>query len=207
MSSADKSNSVVVEPRAFLVMAVYAAQHSVDAVHGLLIGRREGNSVIVTDAAPVCSEPPTTPLVECALEIAKSAFIESDLGVVGWFTAPETLSKGTPGPVALRIAASLETDDSIEPVLIVLENEGIGRIACGEAKSVDSVVQAFGKDFGKQWMEPLEVMIQQGDKSATATQQAYRKGISISDLTDHWKTTDKSEWPKVLTGEADQYLK
>ena len=44
-------------------------------------------------------------------------------------------------------------------------------------------------------------------QAAAATRQVYLNGISIHDLTDHWKDVDKSEWPKVLTGEAEQYLK
>ena len=198
MPAEELKESVSVEPHAFVVMAVYAAQHAADEVHGLLVGKRVANNVIVSSAIPVCHETPTKPLVETALELVQS-HIEDDksLKIVGWFTASEMLSDDKPGPVALRIVANMEIDAE-KPVLLVLRNKGIGQLVCGEENAVPSVVHAYGKDFGQQWMDPLELSVRQVAEATRAAKSLFEEGKFARDLIDHWAEGNSSEWPETL---------
>jgi hypothetical protein len=186
-------DSVLVSPQAFVSMAMHAARHSTTVVHGVLIGSSSGHLIKVTDAIPVCHETPTTPLVETALALVQAQTCNDSTKIVGWFTAPEVLENNRPGPVALRIVANLVTTD-FEPVLLVLHNEQLGELLKGSGGSASNAIQAFGKDFGKQWMEPLDVTVDKEPNASKAAQVAHLQGISINDLVDHWGGGASSEW-------------
>jgi hypothetical protein len=198
MTVKEVKDSVVVAPQAFVLMALHAAHHSTSAVHGLLIGTRSENKIEVSGAFPVCHETPTKLLVETALALVQSTMHnDKSAGIVGWFTAPEMLADNKPGPVALRIAANLATDSN-EPVLLVLRNEIIGQLINGEETSASAAIQAFGKNFGQQWMDPLEVSVLQETDATNATKELHQEGMLINDLVDHWETGASSDWHETL---------
>jgi hypothetical protein len=149
----------------------------------------------VTSAVPVCHEAPTKPLVETAL-----AFVGD--GVVGWYTAPERLQDKHPGAPALRIAASLGSSVENEPVLIVLQNEAVAE--CFKGGKYADVMKAFGKNFGQQWMEPLEVRLLKETSALEAARQAHKDEIVLNDLVDHWEGESAAvEWhPSVAVAEC-----
>jgi len=212
----DKGNnnkdSVTIAPEVFALMAAHAASNPTSAVHGVLIGSRNGDKVTVTDAFPICHENPTKPLVETALALVQSNLEEenrdkkknNDNSIIGWFTAPELLHETKPGPVALRIVANLATNDGQgEPVLLVLNNEPIVKLlAAVEDKEnnclASRTVQAFGKDFGMQWMEPLDLTVTNDSgaaKAVTAMLNNKENNINVvQDLVDHWEEGAASEW-------------
>jgi hypothetical protein len=202
MTVEEVKDSVIVAPQAFVLMALHAAQHSTSAVHGLLIGSRSENKIQVSGAFPVCHETPTKLLVETALALVQSTMHNDNdksasASIVGWFTAPEMLADNKPGPVALRIAANLATDSN-EPVLLVLRNEIIGQLINGEETSASAAIQAFGKNFGQQWMDPLEVSVLQETDATRATKELHEEGTSINDLVDHWQNGASSDWCETL---------
>jgi hypothetical protein len=192
----DTKSKVVIVPNAFLSMAAHALHHSTVAVHGALIGTFASGQVTITDAIPICHETPTTPLVDTALSLVQ-ANLPANTQVVGWFTAPELLDDTQPGPVALRIVSQLPQKQ--EPVLIVVSNMQLLRLVSDEeGASVSRIMKAFGKDFGKQWMEPLEVMVEKESSVTEAVKQVHQQGIVVNDLTDHWEKSTSSEWHAPL---------
>jgi hypothetical protein len=188
----DIKPKVVIAPNAFLSMAAHALHHSTVAVHGVLIGTFASGKVTITDAIPICHETPTTPLVDTALSLVQ-AKLPSNIQMVGWFTAPELLDETQPGPVALRIVSQLPQKQ--EPVLVVVNNSQLVRLVTDkEGASVSKTMKAFGKDFGKQWMEPLEVMVEKESSVTQAAKQVHQQGIVVNDLVDHWEASTSSEW-------------
>ena len=187
MADDEKKHSVVVSPSALATMMLHAARHGTTAVHGILVGTFSDDTVQVTTAVPVCHEAPTKPLVDTAL-----ALVAED-GIVGWYTAPERLQDTRPGAPALRIAASLASEKG-EPVLMVLQNEAVAEsLKGGDTK--EDVVKAFGKDFGQQWMEPLEVTLDKETGALDAARQAYQEQVVVNDLVDHWEVeATTTEW-------------
>lgn len=192
-SNDGKKSSVRVSPGAFVSMIMHATQHGTTAVHGVLLGSISSpdNVVTVDQAIAICHETPTKPLIDTALALVQASTEQS---IVGWYTAPERLQDQRPGPAALRIVASLAAaaTDGEEPVLVVLQNEPLSQIARGY-KAASPAVQAFGKDFGQQWLEPLEVNITKEADAASAAQQAYKEAIPVPDLVDHWESSNV-EW-------------
>jgi hypothetical protein len=114
--------------------------------------------------------------------------------VVGWYTAPERLEDDRPGAPALRIAASLGGANSDEPVLLILQNQAVADCLNGDTTD-QHVLKAFGKDFGQQWMEPLNVSLESEVKALEAARQAHTDKVVLNDLVDHWKgESPTTEW-------------
>mmetsp|Transcript_24680 Transcript_24680/g.68139 ORF Transcript_24680/g.68139 Transcript_24680/m.68139 type:complete len:230 (-) Transcript_24680:2860-3549(-) len=218
---------VTLTPEVFTLMAAHATSHPTLAVHGVLIGSRNGSEVNVSDAFPICHETPTKPLVEISISLVQSILEgkdnEKDV-IVGWYTAPELLHETKPGPVALRIvanlAAGLGSDDGQggEPVLLVLNNQSIVDLfADGVEKDKENIatasgtINAFGKDFGMQWMEPIKNLSVTNDSGAVAAAKealnVSGKAITCRDLVDHWNEGAASEWTKAssLSSFTDKY--
>ena len=190
MSTDETKQNVVVSPLALTSMLLHSAKHGTTSVHGILIGTFSPDAVKVTSAIPVCHEAPTKPLIDTALSLVEG-------GVVGWYTAPERLEDERPGAPALRIVASLAASNTLgEPVLIVLQNQAVVDCLTGkDATSDASVIKAFGKDFGQQWMEPLNVSLQSETKALEAARQAHAEKVVLNDLVDHWEGDSAStEW-------------
>ena len=219
----DKGNkdSVTISPEVFALMAAHAASHPTTAIHGVLIGNRNSNTnkVDVTDAFPICHENPTKPLVETAFALVQSNLEgqqqkdnDKKSCIVGWYTAPELLYETKPGPVALRIVAGLAAassgDDDCsssssslgEPVLLVLNNELIVNLLAEKEKvAASKVVQAYGKDFGLQWMEPLDLTVSNESGAAKAVSAIFNEKVNVNDLIDHWDEGASSEWTSAST--------
>ena len=192
MSTDENKQNVVVSPLALTSMLLHSAKHGTTSVHGILIGTFSSDAVKVTSAIPVCHEAPTKPLIDTALSLVDGV-------VVGWYTAPERLEDERPGAPALRIAASLGASNSTlgEPVLIVLQNQAVVDCLTGNdtTNNTSVIIKAFGKDFGKQWMEPLNVSLQSETKALEAARQAHAENVVVNDLVDHWEGDSSStEW-------------
>ena len=206
----NKKDSVTIAPQVFALMAAHAGSHPTSPVHGILIGSRNGERVNVADAFPVCHENPTKTIVEMALSLVQSNLEGNKDGhtIVGWFTAPELLHETKPGPVALRIVANMAFamagDGEGEPILVVMNNESIVKLLAREVDGEEGgmtasrTIQAFGKDFGMQWMEPIEKLIVTDETRTTKAVVAMIKGESeirfVNDLVDHWEQGANSEW-------------
>jgi len=205
----DKKDSVTIAPQVFALMAAHAASHPTTAVHGILIGSRNGDEVTVVDALPVCHGNPTKTLVETSLALAQSIVEggENKHTIVGWFTAPELLHETKPGPVALRIVANLAAamEGEGEPILLVLNNESIVKMLAipaggdeGNIVTASQTIQAFGKDFGMQWMEPIDNLSVTEESRTTKAVIAMLNGGNeikiVKDLVDHWEHGAASEW-------------
>lgn len=189
MSPDEKKHNVVISPLALTTMLLHAAKHGTKSVHGVLVGTfSAADTVKVISAVPVCHEAPTKPLIDTALALVDHGV------VVGWYTAPERLEDERPGAPALRIAASLGAAGGDEPVLIVLQNQAVADCLNGDTST--SVIKAYGKDFGQQWMEPLEVSLQSEVKALEAAKQAHHdQKVVLNDLVDHWEgKSAATEW-------------
>ena len=205
VDSVDKKDSVTITPQVFALMAAHAASHPMSAVHGILVGRRSGDEVTVSDAFPVCHGNPTKTLVETAFALVQS-ILEGNDGkntIIGWFTAPELIHETKPGPVALRIVANLAAAmGEIEPVLLVMNNDSTVKLLAlgdeGEGVTASSTIQAFGKDFGMQWMESIDNLSVKDEAKATKALIAMLNEGSeiriVRDLVDHWDQGASSEW-------------
>ena len=202
----NKKESVTLAPQVFALIAAHAASHPTSAVHGILVGSRNGDQVTIADAFPVCHENPTRTLVETALSLVQSIIEGKNQTIVGWFTAPELLHETKPGPVALRIvanlAAAMDSNGEGEPVLLVLNNQSILKLLATDEKDssmkASQTIQAFGKDFGMQWMEPIEnLSIEDESRSTKAVMSMLKQENDshvVNDLVDHWDQGATSEW-------------
>ena len=190
--------SVTIAPTAVVSMMLHAAKHVHDPVHGVLMGSYDGDSKLtVNQAIPVCHGAPTHPLVETALALIESANEDAKTVVVGWYVSPRLLKDDRPGPAALKIVSSLGNGSNKEPALLVVRNDELAKVISeGSEAALDSVVKAFGKDFGKQWLEPLSLSFSNKSGTAKAVQSAFADKIPVMDLVDHFAGDPKtSKWP------------
>ena len=193
------TDSVTISPEVFALMGVHASCHPTTPVHGVLVGNRNKsnkNEVEITDAYPICHESPTKILVETSLSLILSVLEDDNKtkkSIVGWYTAPELLEETKPGPVALRVVASIAAASTTgEPVLLVLNNDKIVKLFEKEETDPNSCVQAYGKDFGMQWMEPLKsAKVMDSPKAVKAV---LNDKLQVKDLVDHWEAGTSSEW-------------
>ena len=199
-----KKKRVVIAPHAFATMVAYAAKYSTSSVHGVVVGTTTSDTINVTNIFPIChDETPTKPLVDTALALVASSLEEDSSSskdkIIGWFTAPELLQDNTPGPVPLRIVATMDYGvDDTDKVLLLVRNEEITNIIQDVDSTVNQpkAIEAFGKDFGNQWMESLEVTItNEGDAETLARKLASDE--TITDLVDHWKAVSTSKWSQA----------
>ena len=180
---------VVVRPSAFCKITLHAGQHKNEAVHGILLGSSENKVIIVQEAIAVCHGAPTMPLVETAVGLVQA---KSDLKIVGWYAAPRLLADTRPSPVGMRMAANLATD-SIESTLIMVHNANLAKCLREEGKA-DGVLNAYGKDFGQQYMEPLETTVEGATGAAQAAQEAFKQALTMNDLVHHLDQPASSSW-------------
>lgn len=207
---ADNKRKITISPQAFLAISLHASCHSTTVVHGLLVGSQSDNGIMVEHAFPICHETPTRPLLDTALALVKSELSgDTSKTIVGWFTSPEILSVGKADPVAMRIAANMATD-SMEPVLLVLQSENLGKLVSSNGITASECIQAFGKDFGKQWLEPLEVTVLKETNTTEITAEVIREGFVTKDLVDHWQDGSSSQWQhsvNMAAGPLEKYFK
>jgi hypothetical protein len=94
----------------------------------------------------------------------------------------------------MRIVASLASAE-FDPVLLVLRNCEVAKALTGEKPiAAPTVVVAFGKDFGQQWMEPLTLEIEKELSATTLARRAYQQGVVLHDLVDHLEDPMLSDW-------------
>jgi hypothetical protein len=196
MAPQEKKNILVASSaEALLTMMLHSVKHSHLPVHGLLLGSFDTaeRKVQVREAIPVCRGAPTQPLVETALALIEAM---TDSSVVGWYTGPGLLKDDRPGPAALKIVSGLVTgNESKEPVLLVIRNETLEQVLQGEEQSVGKAIKALGKDFGKQWLDPLDVIVDSQPNTAKALREAVQGGLLVEDLVDHFVSDAKgSKW-------------
>lgn len=198
MVDQETKDSVAVAPEVFLLMAGHSTSHPMCSVHGVLIGTRTStNKVDIVDAYPICHETPTKTLVETSLSLVLSMLDgEKSKTVVGWYTAPELLNDKKAGPVALRIAASLSSNGAVvgEPVLVVVNNESLVDLSSEKKIAASRAIQAYGKDFGMQWMERLDTVVLKDSDATTGLKSMLKSNVTVKDLIDHWGGGASSEW-------------
>lgn len=191
----EKKVTATVAPGAFVTIALHAAQYGTSAVHGILLGSYgKDSSVQISKVCPVCHEPPSKTLVETALSLA-SALSEDE--IVGWYVAPEKVNDDRPGPAALRIVAGLAaaTEEPNEPVLLVVNNESLAQCLKGDTeKTQGDVLVALGKDFGQQWLEPLNTTVTDETIALEGARKGYMNDTTkVIDLVEHWESNAK-QW-------------
>jgi hypothetical protein len=185
---------VTISAKAFIAILLHAQNHRTTSIHGVLVGSQSGNKVVVEHAFPICHETPTRPLLDAALALVDSELSGDDSNsIVGWFTSPEILGDEKAGPVAMRIAANLASD-SMDPVLLVLNNVKLGKLVANDGVLASQCVRVFGKDFGKQWIDLLEVDVVEETNTTKKARELLDKGRTIKDLSDHWEEGHGSEW-------------
>ena len=189
---------VIVHPDAFCSMILHAAEHKSDVVHGALLGSFDETTATLSldEAVPIAHTTPTQPLLETAIGLIET---QTETRIVGWYTAPALLHDQKPGPVAMRIASNLETSGN-PVVLIVLNNSVLGDVIKGDGSKAKEAVQAFGKDFGKQFQEAIKTTVHEGDGACQALLQASTGGLRCNDLEDNMDEPSSTWYPnKALT--------
>lgn len=192
------NKSVVVQPKAFVTIVLHATQYPYDSVHGILLGRRNETTTLI-DAVPVSHGAPSKPIVEMALGLVE-ANSDRDVEVVGWYTAPKLKDDTQAGPVALRMVASLATSPANNnPVLVVVQNDALGNLmkkeegAAAQNDSAPDVLNAYGKNSGgNQWLDNLNLTLEDSRKSAMASREASLQQIKLIDFVDHLDNNDPS---------------
>lgn len=185
---------VTISPEAFVAISLHARTYKTASIHGVLVGSVSESSIVVAHAFPICHETPTRPLLDVALSMVESELCDDDSNtIVGWFTSAEILGDNKAGPVAMRIAANLALEDS-DPILLVLQNENLGKLVSGDDVGASQCLKVFGKDFGKQWMDLLEVDVLDDVATTNMARDMLVKGIEVKDLSAHWEDGHASEW-------------
>lgn len=193
--------SVTISQDAYRMMILYATTHCTKPVHGMLVGSTSDDGFVVENAFPICHETPTRPLLDMAEALVEAMLANRNSSknvILGWFVSPEVLSERVSDPVAMRVASVLPktTDDG---VLLVLQNEEIGRLASDDKVTPASCIRGFGKDFGKQWTKKLDISIENETSVAETTRKEIFTGTKIMDLTDHWQNGGSSPWHPIFT--------
>jgi hypothetical protein len=196
MSSSNEQ--VVFMPLALAMIAMHSRKYRTAQVHGLLIGALDDGKVRVCDTIPICHEAPTKSIVESATNVAFSIIQAETTSkhVVGWYTVPELFGEDNPGAAALRIVASLE---NVIPkaILVSISKTGVDNFTeAVDGGLYDEHVKAYGKDFGMQWQERLAAVIEPVDSQEIKALRACIDDEQFCDLTDHWLSPSRSEWPK-----------
>lgn len=208
------ARKVIVSPEAFAVISLHASCHSTNAVHGVLVGSYSSadDTVMVDHVFPICHETPTMPLLDTALALVTSE-LSNGKGdsknmktIVGWFTSPELFQDDKAGPVAMRIVANLaatsnEESDDKEPILIVLNSQKMADFFLNDDDTsantnASECIQAYGKDFGKQWTmdEKLQVTVLNEVETTEKTKKLIKQGFQINDLTRHLEDVVSNDW-------------
>lgn len=219
-SQKDRSSSkptVVLQPLVFCTIALHAHRHPDESTHGFLVGRHEdvasGTIVQVDQAVPVSHGAPTRPLVEMSMGLVEASLgsTTSQSGrIVGWYTAPRLCDDTQPGPVALRMVASLatsvattldskrltETATNPDPVLLVLQNKALGQLLRQKQTSTEAsdVFHAYGRDFGQQWLEPLTVKVSDSQAAGRGLREGVQQCIVVNDFMDHLEGPPSTSW-------------
>jgi hypothetical protein len=168
----------------------------------MLLGVLHGSKIHVTSAYPICHESLTKPLLEAALAVTLSSLEDGSSNcLVGWYTVPELVGDARPSPTVLRILAGLEGVIA-NPVLVTLSKLSITNIASKTENGNRDLVQAFGKNFGGQYMGKIKASITSESKTLTALED-LAEHESICDLVDHW-ASPKTEWPN--TAKVNRHL-
>ena len=195
-SEASSPTEVVVRPSAFCSMVLHADRHTTEVVHGLLLGSSVRSTITVDEAVPLCHASPTLPLIETAIGLVE---MQTDSSIVGWYTAPMIYEDRKPGPIAMRMTSNLETEKK-PCTLLVLNNSALGDCIKGNSSEAQDAVQAYGKDFGKQFQEAIRTTVQEGDGACQALVQAKTNGIRCNDLEDNMDDPSSTWYPsKPLT--------
>ena len=133
---------------------------------------------------------PTVPLVETALGLL------ADQNIVGWYTAPLLLEDTSPSLVARKMVAGLESGSNSEPILVVVQNQGLA--AClGESTGAPAggALTAFGKDNSKKWAQALSLTIEDSNKATKATVEAMQQSYQLDDFEDHLEGPASATFP------------
>lgn len=187
--------TVCVEQKALVGMIAHSLRYPNDSIHGLLLGScSSGGKIVANDAAPVCHGAPTRPLVETAIGLVESSQVSDDQ-IVGWYTSPAFLEDDRPGPVALRMVASLASNKKLlgDPALVVLNNVALSACAKGSSTASEeakNVVKALGKDMSQQWLETLPITL----KDPLDAVKSAKSGSPMNDLADHLDGDEMLEW-------------
>mmetsp|Transcript_7904 Transcript_7904/g.17553 ORF Transcript_7904/g.17553 Transcript_7904/m.17553 type:complete len:196 (+) Transcript_7904:78-665(+) len=188
VSATAEVSKVVVESKAFCSMTLHALAHPHDVVHGLLLGSYATKTITVDDAVPISHGTPTLPLIETAIGLLE---VQSDKGsapIVGWYTAPMHLEDKKPGPVAMRMASNFEANASPSS-LICLETSDKG----------ETTAVAYGKDFGKQYQEPIKTTVD--NDAVELLEEAKKNSVSSLDLMDNMEDPSSAWYPNEKLGE------
>jgi hypothetical protein len=195
----DRCSKIVVEPQAYCIMALHASQHRHESVHGFLLGTfgdisspSVGGVATVTGAVPVSHGAAVTePLLEVALGLCEQSSEEATEGVIGWYTAPRLLLDTRPGPVDVRVAASLslrkgDGSRSGPGILLVMQNAALGDLVGGNDSAPLFASEAGG----------AEVVVRDSAKASRATREAIQQGLPMEDFADHLErsTASESSW-------------
>ena len=194
--------TVTVQPKAAIAMAAHCQAHPHESTYGILLGRCDKSSMalVVQDALPVSHGAPSLPLAETALGLAElEAKKQAGYFIVGWYTAPMLLEDTRPGPVGLRLAATMASS-TMEPVLLVVQNKSLGDCVLN-GSSAANLVQALGRDFGDQWLETISTKVEKADAVGKGIQQARQQEMTAgTDLLDHMADVSKAWYPsKVIS--------
>lgn len=193
----ENASNVVVSPAALALMSMHALTHPTAEVHGLLIGKSSGGKTQVTSAYPVCHESPTKPLVDIAITLTLSLLDESSASdvIVGWYAVPELAGDTKPNPAALRIVSGLE-EMSSNPVLVTVSKLAVANLASKiNGGGEETFLQAFGKDFGGQYMKEIDTKIESEANTVKAIEDLAEQE-QICDLADHWMSPH-TKWPNL----------
>jgi hypothetical protein len=88
-----------IEELAYKKLMLHSLKHSKSDCLGLLLGKKSGNVVTVTDAVPLFHNRVMSGLLEVAFEMTECAIKDQGLKIVGVYEAPLTAVESTPTPL------------------------------------------------------------------------------------------------------------
>lgn len=190
--------TITFDPVVHAKMMIHAARYPRSITNGILLGKVEGNKLVISDVAPVCHSIPTKPLLDMALRLTEAYYVSNDSSyeIVGWYTAPEKQVDDGPGPVALKIIDSIAAVGGAknpEPVLVTITNSSIESFYNEEKKS-DSGQMGFtvcGKDKEtKSWTKQYDSENIYVSEGSWASSNKAAVEISLDDSLDFYDFED-----------------
>ena len=171
--------SVIVAPAAFCAISLHATRHKHSTVHGVLVGTCLNSTVRVEQAIPICHGTPTLPLIETALGLL------AEKNIVGWYTAPLLLEDTSPSLVAQKMVAGLESNCNSEPILVVVQNQGLAACLGESGAPAGGALTVFGKNNAKKWARVLSLTVEDSNKATKAALEAMQQSYVLDDFEDH----------------------
>ncbi|KAF8530123.1 hypothetical protein BU17DRAFT_78696 [Hysterangium stoloniferum] len=115
-----------VSHQAYVKIILHAAKHPHKPVNGVLLGKKNGHLVAISDAVPLLHMwTSLSPMMEIGLDLANIHAESQGLTVVGYYQATERLNDNGLAPVGEKVASKIK-ENFPDAIAFVLDGQKLG---------------------------------------------------------------------------------